>query len=200
MPKGYPTIYFDDSGHTPPDYVASAVDCKFSELADLMWESLKKGEKGLEDKHAEIYVEQQIEFFESGWINPRELFFKLGKPAQMKLIQENGLEKAVLEYEKRLRTQEEGERQSVLRHQALLEDNRKESVIKKQIRETDKMQCVFCGHVIGAIAYCHYRYLPLGEQDEHKVENGFLSCKKCLKKGLEPTFGRFLTGDNLAST
>jgi len=200
MPKGYRTVYFDDGMADYPEEWAGAISCNFSDLAALIWESLKFGKDKLAAKHSEIYAEQQAEFFkEHGSIDPMSIFAKLGKSAQLKIIEEGLLKEAISIYEESqerwrqqqwLRDSQESEKRE--RQRAFREARKEPIKIEKQVCEIDKNQCVFCGR---DYKYHSFRYLSL-EEDKYESSNVILSCKACLwkrqKQPIEPKFGRFL--------
>lgn len=190
-----PTSFQMDSYHSQHIYVPDAEEIKLSELSELLWNSSQRGANEVDSVHDETFVNEQIEYFKSkfsdvnsiahefeydrygGWYdldNPMESFVKLGKAAQLKIVQEGFLEIAVSNYEEsktvtKKRIEEENQKQQAL----WVEQREKAKVInqlKQQAIELDKNKCVVCGN--GA----RHRFLHLGK--ELIIGNFFQSCSK----------------------
>lgn len=207
-----PTSFQMDSCHSQHVFVPSAEEIKLSEISELLWNSFQKGANETDKVHDETFVNEQIEYFKSkfsdtnsiahkfeydeyiGWYDldsPIESFVKLGKAAQLKIVQEGFLEIAVSNYEEskvvtRKRIEEENQKQQII-----FREQREQAKIiyglKQQAIELDKNKCVFCGS--GA----RHKFVRL--QKELSIENFVMSCSKCEKEfprnRFKTKFGRF---------
>jgi hypothetical protein len=210
LAKDMPTSFQMDDFQNQYIFVPSAVETKISELSELLWNSFQRGASEVDSVHDENFVNEQIEYFRSkfgnvnsiahefeydrqyGWYdldNPMESFVKLGKAAQLKIVQEGFLEIAISNYEESKivigkRIEDENHKQ----HALWKEQREKAKVIsqlKKQAIELDKNKCVVCGG--GARA----RFIHIGK--EPIIENFFQSCSKHERSFMrsQMKFGRF---------
>jgi hypothetical protein len=236
MPAGVPAISSEDSMQYPttPDMeVLSSV--KLSELAEALWRSLEAGAKEVDRIHDEAFAKEQVEFFVGVYSSenelvradgiygmlmsshptvdhPAEFLMKLGRPAQVIIVREGHLAKAVEVYERARGTiaqklYEESEAEEERRREARERRASPDYVrlisgpTRQRVRELDKNQCVFCGAEVGEShgKYSYVRLTPKGYKEADVV----LSCKPCEVKlggktpaeaGMPTAFGRFTPG------
>lgn len=218
LAKEMPTSFEMDSYQRQYIVAPFAKEISLSDLSELLWKSLKEGKIAVDTIHDECFVDTQVDYFKSSFPNPEtivsnidylaerfhfyyldeisdapmKLFVKLGKLAQLRLIEEGFLEVAVSNFAKAKQIIEKREYELEIERQRLLAENRIISKVKKEIRELDKEQCVFCGR---DYKYHSFDYLKIDDGD-FLIDNVFLSCNGCLskrkKQNLEPKFGRYL--------
>ena len=116
-----PTSFEMDSYPRQYIYAPFAEPIKLSDLSELLWNSLKSGAREVDVIHHEAFVKDQIEYFKEEFSSaeiivsnldelarnfhfyeppdPMKSFVKLGKLAQLKIVQEGMLEFAVSNYE-----------------------------------------------------------------------------------------------------
>lgn len=186
-----------------------------SDLAEVFWKSLKDDPKEVERIHDEFFVNTQVEYFKNKfssakklvgeydyWVNeencynykmpnPMIIFVKLGKPAQLIIIEEGFLEIASSNYEqaKQIKFRKEYEEEmNVRKHK---EEMKIISGIEKKVRELDKKQCAYCGR---EYKYASFQYSKINDK-EFAEDNVLLACNKCFKETkkskLNPKYGRF---------
>lgn len=141
------------------------------------------------------YSEYEYGKFDSE--NPMSIFVKLGKPAQLQIIQEDFLQIAIKHSEEAKRFIDEreyarnyvSEEEREERDKKWKEDKRIAKV-KREVMRLDNWQCVFCNKILDTTARRNY----FSESDEFITERVFLSCYSCLQQNNEeitPRFGRF---------
>ncbi len=99
-------------GLFPPGH-AVAEAAKLSELAPALWEALKAGPDRVDAVHDEMFADAQVEHFRESYKSvdevvagqagvcgvflpsPIDMFLKLGKPAQLAIVKEDLLQKAM---------------------------------------------------------------------------------------------------------
>jgi hypothetical protein len=208
---------------------AETVALNLSDLAGFLWKSLEAGPGAADHVHDEYYAEEQARHFgelyqspervadtlrtEYGWLPPpEEMFLKLGQPAQLIVVRDGMLQRAVDNYGRGVglkREREEAERRET-KH--LADERRKVNEAVRRMRELDKSQCVFCGKkLVSHLGYVRitggaYEVLErsYGAPDSAKfnADDVVLSCKSCASKlgtpegaGMAPAFGRFSVND-----
>lgn len=207
---------------------------KLSDLSELLWKSLEAGASEVDRIHDETFVEDQIKFFNDLYNSPEDLliergiweattvrvdaphpsetFLRLGKPAQMIIVRDGHLLKAVGNYQKaeslvydkrqaRIEAEEKDrKRRQKEREKQRADPNFIEAInthTRKLVRERDK-QCVFCGDKKD-FAKGQSRYIRLTPKG-YKADEVAVSCKACETKlegrtpqaaEMSPAFGRF---------
>lgn len=215
LAKDMPTSFELDSYERQYIYAPFAKEVKLSDLSELLWKSLESGIDDIDTVHDEHFVDEQVDYFKKHFSSaeiivgnfdylaenfhhydlnePMKFFVKLGKLAQLQLIQEGFLEMAVSNYEKAKQILEKRYYDGEIQRQEQLEKNRIILRVKKRVREQDNDQCVFCGR---SYNYHSFDYLKTN-QEEFEADSVLLGCKGCLskrkKQNLEPKFGRFLS-------
>ena len=211
MPKKGFRVTFIDEGQGG-DIFASHLE--ISDLSNLLWQSLKLGSEKVEEIHSSAFVEKQVDYFKRifhsienltdtisstenyyGWHNsddPTESFLKLGKAAQLKIIQEGFLDTAISNYDKAKQIVAKREYKAEQERIKIRDEKRIIDKIKKKVRELDNLHCVFCD---GEYRYGSFDYYQTDE-NKFEVDTVFSSCNSCLRKSkkenLEWKFGRFL--------
>lgn len=207
---------------------------KLSDLAGFLWRSLEAGPGAADRIHDEYYAEEQARHFgelyqspervadtlrtEYGWLPPPgEMFLKLGQPAQLIVVRDGVLQRAVDNYgrgEGLKKEREEAERRETRR---LSEERRKVSEAAKRMRELDRSQCVFCGKkLVSHLSYVRvtggaYEVLERSyfapDSTKFNADDVVLSCKSCASKlgtsegaDMAPSFGRFSAGGVTTTT
>jgi hypothetical protein len=223
MPSATSALRLIGDGYDPE--AAETVALKLSDFAGFLWRSLEASPGAADRIHDEYYAEEQARHFEElyqspehvagtllteyGWLPPpEEMFLKLGQPAQLIVVRDGILQRAVDNYGRGVglkREREEAERRETKR---LTEERRKVNEAVRRMRELDKSQCAFCGKKLvshlsyirttgGAYEVLDRRY---GAPDSTKfnADEVVLSCKSCASKlgtpegaGMTPAFGRF---------
>lgn len=206
---------------------SEAVRIKLSDLAGLLWKSLEAGPEQVDHIHDEFYAEEQAQHFKETYkspehiwrtlgdgyarlLPPAEVFVKLGRPAQVIIVREGFLQRAVDNYEQGVKLKEEEERAERLEQKRRSEERRKVDAAVKRMRELDKSQCVFCGKKLAS----HLKYVRLtagiyevlersyGEPDSSRFDANIvmLACTSCASRiegktpeniDTMPIFGRF---------
>jgi hypothetical protein len=228
MPRGFPVAtdgFLMSSGNYVPPGMADAVDVEFSKLAELLWKTLEAGPKEVDRIHDEYFAEEQAKHFRETYESPEHvaalieedyhytleppthMFMKLGKPAQMILVRDGVLQRAVENYERGKEAKKQEEEEAEL---ARREHKAKEKRVNKNaklIRELDKSQCVFCGKkLFGHLKYVRaaggpYEVLERSQLSEEGIETEvLLACMPCasavdgkVAEGADksPVYGRF---------
>ena len=216
LAKEMPTSFEMDSYHQQYVLAPFAEEIKLSDLSELLWKSLQSGAGEVDVIHDEAFVNEQIEYFKNRFSDaesipqnisicsgerhqyyepnePMTSFMKMGKPAQLKIIQEGLLEVAKANFEQAEQILEKKYREEQIRHQEWYEKNHISLQLKKEVRAKDNEQCVFCGR---AYHYHSFDYLKTNDE-KPELENVLLACNGCLSKRkkhrIEPAFGRFST-------
>lgn len=217
LAKDMPTS-FNEMGSYDGQYVQVpfAEDAELSELAMLLWKSFEAFEEDfnkVDDTHDEIFRNEQVQYFKlkfddveiivadidtdehRGWYdldNPMQSFVKLGKAAQLEIVQSGFLEIAVSNYKKAEKIVSEQKYEEFVKEQKRIEEIKVKSGIEKKIRELDKKQCVYCGKDYKYAA--SFQYFKINDE-EFSEDNVLLSCNGCVRKkemkDIEPTHGRF---------
>lgn len=208
---------------------AETVALKLSDLAGFLWKSLEAGPGAADRIHDEYYAEEQARHFEElyrspehvadtlrteyGWLPPPgEVFLKLGQPAQLIVVRDGVLQRAVDNYGRGegLKKEREGAERRETKRRA--DERRKVNEAVGRMRELDKSQCVFCGKkLVSHLGYVRitggaYEVLErsYGAPDSAKfnADDVVLSCRSCASKlgtpegaGMAPAFGRFSVND-----
>lgn len=202
---------------------------KLSDLAGFLWRSLEAGPGAADRIHDEYYAEEQARHFgelyqspervadtlrtEYGWLPPPgEMFLQLGQPAQLIVVRDGILQRAVDNYgqgEGLKRVRDEVERRETRR---VSEERRKVGEAVRRMRELDRSQCVFCGKkLVSHLSYVRvtggtYEVLERSyfapDSTKFTADGVALSCKSCASKletpeggGMAPAFGRFSAND-----
>jgi hypothetical protein len=216
MPRSFPvTDSMDDllsSGRHTPGY-GTAVSINLSDLAEIMWKTLKAGPEKVDYIHDESFIEIQVKHFKQCFASPEqvaanfkdtwgetlpppsEMFFRLGKPAQMALIREDLLEEAIDIYAQGEEIHRNKEQAKIIESGRRRDQEKEIIATRKRARELDKSQCAFCGkHVVK-----NFRYAQLAP-GSYKPDNVVVVCTGCNSKlkdttaqetGMSPRFGRF---------
>ena len=215
LAKDMPTSFEMDSYHRQYVFAPFAEEIKLSDLSELLWKTFELGAGEVDAIHDEVFVDEQIKFFNEQFSNaesiaqninglaehiryyqpddPMKSFVKLGKPAQLKIIQEGFLEIAVSNYKQAEQILEKKRRDEFIQQQEWSEKNTITLQVKKEVRAKDNEQCIFCGRAY----HCHsFTYLKTNEE-KPEVDNVLLACNGCLskkkRKKIERAFGRFLS-------
>lgn len=209
---------------------------KLSDLAGFLWRSLEAGPGAADRIHDEYYAEEQARHFEGmyrspehvagvlrteyGWLPPPgEMFLKLGQPAQLIVVRDGILQRAVDNYgrgEGLKREREKAERRETKR---VAEERRKVDEAIRHMRELDKSQCVFCGkklvshlsyvRITGGVYEVLERRYGAPDSTKFNADDVVLSCKSCASKlaggapegeVMAPAFGRFSADGETAAT
>ena len=129
LSKEMPTSFEDYYGYGGDNSYADAKKIVLSDLSNLLWKSLKAGSKEVERIHDECFLDEQVNYFKDKFCNvekivnnydnsrsehnyysdyeyseldsknPMSVFVKLGKPAQLQIIQEGFLQIAITNVE-----------------------------------------------------------------------------------------------------
>jgi ribosomal protein L37AE/L43A len=157
---------------------------------------------------------------EYGWLPPPgEMFLKLGQPAQLIVVRDGILQRAVDNYgrgEGLKREREEAERRETKR---VAEERRKVDEAVRHMRELDKSQCVFCGkklvshlsyvRITGGVYEVLERRYGAPDSTKFNADDVVLSCKSCASKlaggapegeVMAPAFGRFSADGETTAT
>lgn len=224
IPSATSALRLLGDGYDPE--AAETVDLNLSDLADFLWKSLEAGPGAADRIHDEYYAEEQARHFEEiyqspervagtlrteyGWLpSPEEVFIKLGQPAQLIIVRDGVLPRAVDNYGRGVSLKREREEAERLETRRRAEERRKVAEAVRRMRELDKSQCVFCGKKLAS----HLSYVRItggtyevlerryGAPDSTKfnADEVALSCKSCASKltgapegaGMMLTFGRF---------
>jgi hypothetical protein len=206
--------WFSLGGRITPGYAVTK-PANLSDLAELLWKTLQAGPMEVDRIHDETYVSNQVEHFKETYASPEhvaslmrdedggretleqptDMFFKLGKPAQIIITREGLLEEAIEIYK-------QGEEIVNNKDQAEINERarqrQQEKVVtetRKRVRELDKLQCVYCGAPVNN----NFRYTQISPGD-YLPENIVFSCAPCNTKikhnapevaEMTPKFGRF---------
>jgi hypothetical protein len=225
MPRGFPVAtdsFLMSSGNYVPPGMANAADVKFSKLAELLWRTLEAGPKEVDRIHDEYFAEEQAKHFKETYESPEQvaalieedyhdtleppmqMFVRLGKPAQMILVRDGVLERAIENYEQGKAAKEQNEEEA---ERARREHKAKERRVDKNaklIRERDKSQCVFCGKkLFGHLKYVRasgglYEVLERRQLSEEGIETEVLLASTPCASAADgkaadktPEYGRF---------
>lgn len=167
---------------------AETVALELSDLAGFLWKSLEAGPGSADRIHDEYYAEEQARHFEEiyqspervagtlrtdyGWLPPpEEVFLKLGQPAQIIVVRDGILQRAVDNFGRGvslIREREEAERRETRR---VSEERRKVGEAVRRMRELDKSQCVFCGKKLVS----HLSYVRVAGGAYEVLERSYLA-------------------------
>lgn len=226
IPVSTAASHLAGGGHIFPG-ASEAASINLSELAGLLWKSLEAGPEEVDRIHDEFYAEEQAKHFKETYESPEhitrmlddgyarlpppaEMFVKLGKPAQVIIVREGFLQRAVDNYEQGVRFKEQEERAGRQEQKRQSEERRKVDAAVKRMRELDKSECVFCGKkLVSHLKYVHltagvYEVLErkYGEPDSPKFDANsvMLACTSCASRiegktsetaDMMPKFGRY---------
>lgn len=216
LAKNMPTTFEMDSYHRQHTIAPVAESIKLSDLSELLWKSFALGADKVDDIHDENFVAEQVEYFRERFSDaetiaenitymqemfdyyesdePMKSFTKMGKLAQLKIIQEGLLETATENFRQGERIIERQHDEARIQHQEWYKKNNISLELKKEIRAKDKDQCVYCGRT-----YNYHSFTYLKTNDEiPETDNVLLICKGCLSKKKKGkisvhAFGRFST-------
>lgn len=229
MPLEFPSLNSRDAEqHGVPAGVDVPTSIEISELALALWQSLEAGDKEVDRIHDEFFVDAQVAHFISTfetvetiannldsreyWApihTPAEFFVKLGKPAQMILVRDGHLQKAIELFTQARTFKDEQEQIEQMLLEQREEASNKRAELLKTVRELDQSQCVFCGRVLRS----HFKYCYMGDgsfievgaryfdfdAEEYEAREVWLTCSPCLAKfknekpegTIELAYGRF---------
>jgi hypothetical protein len=227
MAREFPVISCNDEdlimygGRESPGYAATG-RVNLSNLAPLIWRTLEAGAAEVDRIHDEVFVKIQVEHFKEIYSSPAyvasqmrdkdgnryklapptDLFFKLGKPAQITIAREGFLEEAIKRYkqaEEIVNNKEEGEK---IEQSQRRERKKEMKETRKRVRELDGLQCVFCGAQVKS----NFRYVQI-TPGTYQPDNVVFSCSPCQPKinhnipeavEMKPIYGRFAKPESLA--
>lgn len=217
MPTSFVTDSYDQQHILGP----FAEETTMTELAESLWHSMMPNAGTVDEVHDEIYAQDQINYFVERFSNieytsrriaqsrdewseyhldyrkemaesPAELLVKLGKPAQLKIVQKGDLETATENYNKAVQIADAKEEEENRRRREWNEKNIIPLKLKKEVRIKDKEQCVVCGR-----AYNYHSFGYIKTNDEIPgLDNVLLICNGCRGRRetistAETTYGRF---------
>lgn len=203
-------------GDGPDPGEAMTKQVELSDLAGLLWQTLAAGAAAVDYIHDATFVETQVEHFkktyatpehvasqmrdESGGIYtltpPADMFFRLGKPAQIVITHDGLLEEAIAIYEQGKEIVHNKDQSEKIERARRRQQEKQVIETRRRVRELDKLQCVYCDAPVNN----NFRYVQV-TPGEYLPENVVLSCAPCKTKikhnvpeaaEMTPKFGRFV--------
>lgn len=214
LAKEMPTSFEMDSYHQQHITAPFADEINLSDLSELIWKSLQSGADRVDTIHDEIFFAEQVEYFkdEFGSVEtilsqiensahlfvdpnssePMSVFVKIGKPAQLKIIEEGFLEIAVSNHDQAVSILQKRYDEALKEHEDQRKENKINLRVKKAVRVNDQGRCVYCGRDYN---YHSFSYSKIDSTEPFNVDNVVLACNSCLhqlkKAEKPPSFGRF---------
>lgn len=214
MARGFPVVTLEDSrsgGYRTGAAILTAL--KLSKLAEIIWKTLEAGPDEVDRIHDESFVDSQVEHFKKCYSSPERvesqlisgygtleppanMFFKLGKPAQMAIMRDGLLEEAIKTYQQAEEISHNNEQAEKIERSWKWQQKKQITENRNRARELDRDQCVFCGVQVTTITR---RYAQLSP-DRDEPDSVVVCCRFCQTKlkhkapgEADPvtTFGRF---------
>lgn len=206
-------------GGSPSPGYAFTKQVALSDLAGLLWQTLAVGAEGVDRVHDMAFVDSQVEHFKKTYASPEhvaslmrdeygdsytldppaDMFFRLGKPAQMVITREGLLEEAIRVYEQGKEIVHNKDQAEKIERARERQKEKQVIETRRRVRELDKLQCVYCDTAVNN----NFRYIQI-TPGEYLPENVVLSCAPCKTKikhnvpeaaEMTPKFGRFAASE-----